>query len=68
MMREETRLLLMIGVLGGFTTFSAFGLDTFHLFNDGQPGRAAANIVANNVIALAAVWLAYRITGNLIGA
>src|SRR5262245_40888400 len=40
LVREEYRIGLTVGVLGGFTTFSAFGLETFLLANDGQYGPA----------------------------
>ena len=47
----------MIGFLGGFTTFSSFGLQTIALFNDGEWGYAALNIVLSLVLCLAAVWI-----------
>ncbi len=53
---EATRLFLFAGVLGGFTTFSAFGLETARLFGDGQSARAAANVAANLLGGLIAVW------------
>ena len=48
MMRPEIRLMLLVGVLGGFTTFSSYALETFNFVNDGQWARAAANILLNN--------------------
>jgi CrcB protein len=43
----EARLLLMTGVLGGFTTFSAFSLETVALWERGAPGLAAAYVLAS---------------------
>lgn len=54
---EPLRLLLGVGVLGGFTTFSAFSLDLFTMINRGDIGLAAAyatSSVAGGVIALMA--------------
>ena len=48
----DLRLLLGAGVLGGFTTFSAFGNETLNLLRAGQAGLASANIVANVVLGL----------------
>ena len=54
---EQVRLLLGVGVLGGFTTFSSFGNDTMNLFRDGETVNALANIGANVILGLALVWL-----------
>lgn len=48
----DLRLLLGAGVLGGFTTFSAFGNETLNLLRAGQAGLASANVVANVVLGL----------------
>lgn len=61
MLREETRLFLLVGVLGGFTTFSTFGLETFQLINDRQWTWAAANVLVTNVACLTSVCIAYRL-------
>ena len=53
----ETRLLIFIGFLGAFTTFSTFSLETMHLFEDGALVAALANVGANVGLGLAAVWL-----------
>lgn len=48
---------VMIGVLGGYTTFSSFSLQTLTLANDGEWLYAGLNIVLSVVLCLAAVWL-----------
>lgn len=67
LVREEYRIALVVGVLGGFTTFSAFGLETFALLNDGQYGRAALNIGGSVVMGLVAVWAGYRLAQYGVG-
>lgn len=49
----------MTGVLGGFTTFSSFSLQTLNLARDGDWARAAANAGGSLVLCLLAVWLGY---------
>jgi fluoride exporter len=61
----ETRMLLMTGLLGAFTTFSSFSLETVNLISSGQLVAGLANIAANNVLGLAAVWVG-RVTPFLI--
>jgi CrcB protein len=53
----EARLFLFIGVLGGFTTFSTFGYESFALLRDAEAVRAGANVLLHVVLGLAAVWL-----------
>jgi CrcB protein len=55
--REGWQLFLMTGVLGGFTTFSAFSLDTLKLLQAGQTLQAAAYVGASVALSLAAVAL-----------
>jgi fluoride exporter len=55
--REGWQLFLMTGVLGGFTTFSAFSLDTLKLIQSGQTLQAAAYIGASVALSLIAVAL-----------
>jgi CrcB protein len=54
---ESLRLLLGVGVLGGFTTFSAFSLDAATLFERGQLGLDAAYILASVVGSILALFL-----------
>jgi len=53
------RLAIMFGLLGGFTTFSSFGYDTFALFKDKQVTKAVINIAISNGVGLLAVWVGY---------
>lgn len=55
----DARAFLMIGVCGGFTTFSAFSIETLNLAHDGDWLRAGANVVLSVVLCLLAVWLGY---------
>ncbi len=57
MFRPEIRLFLLIGVLGGFTTFSTFSYETFDLARDGETVRAGMNVALHIVAGLGAVWL-----------
>jgi CrcB protein len=53
----EARLLLFVGLLGGFTTFSAFGSETLHLVRDGQTAASLINVASQLGFGLGAVWL-----------
>lgn len=52
----EQRLFLITGLLGGYTTFSAYGNETFLLFREGEAALAAANAIGQVALGLAAVW------------
>ena len=49
------RLFLTVGLMGGFTTFSAFGYETFALLRDSQWWFAMANVAANTITGIVAV-------------
>lgn len=53
----ESRVFVFVGILGGFTTFSSFGNETLNLARDSQMMNALANVGANVVLGLFAVWL-----------
>jgi len=53
------RTIILIGFLGGLTTFSSYGLQTFTLLRDGELGIATLNVVASNVLGLLMVWTGY---------
>ena len=49
-------LLVAVGFLGGFTTFSTFTWQTYQLIESGQTARAALNVGASVVVGMLAVW------------
>lgn len=58
----ELRLFLFLGLLGGFTTFSTFGLEGFELLRDGQFPTLAANLILHVVLGLLAVGAGHALT------
>lgn len=65
--REEYRIGLTVGILGGFTTFSTFGLESFHLLNNGQYRLLFANIFSSCAVGLLAVVIGYRLAERWFG-
>ena len=63
-MSHSLRAFLFIGILGGFTTFSTYALDSYTMFKDGEFKLALLNIMANNVLSIGMVLLGL-ITTNL---
>jgi fluoride exporter len=53
---STVRQFVMIGICGGYTTFSSFSLQTLNLMNDGEWTRAGANIGLSVLLCLIAVW------------
>jgi len=53
----ELRAAVLVGVLGSFTTFSTFSLETLSLLENGSRLKALANVAANLALCLLAVWL-----------
>lgn len=62
---QRARLFLFTGLLGAFTTFSTFGLETFSLLRDGQHATAAGNILASNIGGIALLVLGFAATKGL---
>lgn len=62
MLAADLRYLLMIGLLGGFTTYSAFSLETMLMLDRGQLLFASGYVLATVMGCLAAVWSAIRLT------
>lgn len=60
----EVRVFLLIGLLGGFTTFSTFGYETLSLIRDSQIGTAFANVGIQVIVGLFAVWVGYVVVSR----
>ena len=61
LVNQTARTAVLIGFLGGFTTFSSFGLQTFTLLQDGEFGFAVLNLTASNLGGLLLVWAGYTL-------
>jgi CrcB protein len=61
----ETRLLVFVGFLGGFTTFSSFEFEVFTFVRDGQLSMALLNMFLHLILGFGAVWLGYTVTKSL---
>jgi CrcB protein len=59
------RTFFMIGVCGGYTTFSSFSLQTLNLANEGEWLLAGANILLSVALCLIGVWLGHLLAANL---
>jgi CrcB protein len=59
------RQFIMIGILGGYTTFSSFTLQTLLLAQDGQWAQVAINVLGSVVLCLVGVWLGAMLAGML---
>ena len=57
----EARSFLTVGILGGFTTYSAFAVETFLLLQNGHLVLAFANVFGTVAIALSAVWIGFNV-------
>lgn len=53
----QTRFIILTGFMGSFTTFSTFGFETSEFLRDGQWSQAAINVLANNLLGIASVFL-----------
>ncbi len=60
-MSPELRTFVFVGILGGFTTFSSYMLDTFTLGHGGDHATAFWNVALQTGFGLAAVWTGYRL-------
>ncbi len=60
----SARQFVMIGICGGYTTFSSFSLQTLSLARDGEWFKAGANAVLSFTLCLVAVWLGHLLAAN----
>jgi CrcB protein len=58
---ETARVAVFVGLLGGFTTFSSYGLQTFELLRAGRAGLAALNVIASNLLGVLMVFAGYSL-------
>ena len=65
LVNQTMRTVIFVGFLGGFTTFSSFGLQTFTLLQDGEFGLAVLNLTASNVVGLCLVWAGYTLARTI---
>lgn len=61
LVNQTVRTAILIGFLGGFTTFSSFGLQSFTLLQEGEFGLAVLNVTASNLAGLLLVWAGYTL-------
>jgi CrcB protein len=59
-----TRQFLMVGIMGGYTTFSSFSLQTLTMLQNGHLAKAAGNVVGSVALCLIAVWAGYALAAS----
>lgn len=62
----NTRAFIFIGILGAFTTFSTFGLESFNLLREGEVKYAVINILASNILGLGLVFAGFIVSRYLV--
>ncbi len=58
---------LLVGILGGYTTFATFSLETLRLFQDGKIAYALLNLLSNTVLSVLLTWIGYIAARKLLG-
>lgn len=61
---DHVKIVLGVGLLGAFTTFSAYSWETLKLWQAGEVGLALLNVLANNIIALGLCWLGFTLASS----
>lgn len=67
LIRDEYRSAVLIGVLGGYTTFSTFGRETLSLVHDGEWARTAWYVLGSVALSLVGVWIGAAVASKLYG-
>lgn len=62
-MPQGIETILLVGLLGGFTTFSSYAFQAVELWESGRPGLAVASVVVSNLLAFVAVWGGLKLAG-----
>jgi fluoride exporter len=65
-LQQEARLFLMVGILGGFTTFSSFGLESFQLLKQGQMSLAFVYMASSVIVGVIALMIGFYITHSIL--
>lgn len=61
---SSVRSFVLVGLLGGFTTYSTFGIETFALLRDADYARAIANVAVHVILGLTLVWIGYALASR----
>jgi len=63
---SNTRTFIFIGILGSFTTFSSFSLETLNLFREGEAKLGIINILANNIFGISLAVLGFILSKGIL--
>ncbi len=63
---DPVRIGILVGVLGGFTTFSSFGLETVRLYQGGQLAMAATYMAVSNLAGVIGLWIGLQVTQQVV--